>query len=222
MKKTTLFITAFALIAFSGFAQEDKEAPKSDNRTDFRSRLLFGLKGGINYSNVYDTQGEDFSAKAKFGLATGVFMAIPIGKYLGVQPEILYSEKGFKATGTILGNSYKLTRISSYIDVPLLFAFKASEFITILAGPQFSYLFKQKNVFENATTTIEQEREFENEDFRKNTLCFKGGVDFTLKHLVIAPRVGWDIQNNNSDGTTFTPRYKNVWYQLTIGYRFYN
>jgi hypothetical protein len=74
----------------------------------------FGLKIGSNYSNIYDSNGENFDAKGKFGLAGGVFMAIPISKFLGVQPEVLFSQKGYKQTGTFLGNTYDLTRTTSY------------------------------------------------------------------------------------------------------------
>jgi hypothetical protein len=79
---------------------------------------------------------------------------------------------------------------------------------------------KQKDVFANAFTTIEQETEFQNDNVRKNTLCFTGGADINLNHFVIGARVGWDLMNNNGNGTTTTPRYKNVWYQATVGFRF--
>lgn len=215
-----LFIAIFTCIQPIR-AQDTSEGIGTDNRTDYRNRFLFGLKAGVNYSNVYDEQGDEFRADPKFGFAGGIFLAIPIGRYLGIQPEVLYSEKGFKATGRILGGTYNLTRTSQYLDIPLLFAVKPSEFITILAGPQFSYLIKQKDSFSNATTSIEQEQEFENENVRKNTLCFTAGLDITLKHIVLGGRVGWDVQRNNGDGTSSTPRYKNVWYQATLGYRFY-
>ena len=59
---------------------------------DSRKKFQFGLKIGSNYSNIYDSNGENFKAEGKFGLAGGVFMAIPIGKFLGVQPEVLFSQ----------------------------------------------------------------------------------------------------------------------------------
>ncbi len=191
-----------------------------DKNIDFRTKFLFGLKLGANYSNVYDTKGEEFHANARFGLATGAFLTIPLGKYFGIQPEILFSQKGFQGTGKILGSTYNFTRTTDYIDVPLLFALKPSEFITLLAGPQFSYLIKQRDVFVSSNTSNDQEQIFKNENVRKNTLCFLGGIDITLKHFVIGIRAGWDIQNNNGDGTSTTPRYKNVWYQTTLGFRF--
>lgn len=212
MKKIILLIVTGISIVNNCNAQE----------TDLRERLTFGLKAGLNYSNVYDTQGEQFRASSKFGLAAGGFLAIPIGKYIGIQPELLISQRGFHATGIILGKTYDFTRTTSYIDVPLLFSFKPSEFITVIGGPQYSYLVKQTDVFANALTSIEQEQEFENDNIRKNIMCFTGGLDITLKHIVLGMRAGWDVQNNNGDGSSTTPRYKNVWYQGTIGYRFYN
>jgi hypothetical protein len=213
MKKIVILIATIFTFTGSVSAQ--------NSPTDLRSKCMFGLKAGLNRSNVYDSEGEEFKAEPKSGLAAGVFVAIPIGRFLGIQPEALLSQRGFKATGRILGASYNLKRTSTYLDFPLLFALKPSEFITVVAGPQFSYLLNQTDSFTNATTTIEQETEFENDNVRKNALCFTAGLDITMKHLVLGVRAGWDVLNNNGDGTSSTPRYKNMWYQATIGYRFF-
>ncbi len=132
---------------------------------------------------------------------------------------MLFSQKGFKATGSLLGNPYTLTRTTNFIDVPLLIALKPAPFITILGGPQFSYLFKQRDEFEGSVNTVVEE-EFKNDNIRKNMLCFIGGLDFNLNRIVIGTRVGWDIQNNLGDGSSSTPRYKNTWIQGTLGVRF--
>ncbi len=212
--KKSIIIAALAMgLTGSAIGQED--------RTDVRESLTLGLKLGTNFSNVYDSQGEEFDADGKFGLAGGAFLAIPIGMYFGIQPEVLFSQKGFKATGSILGGNYSMTRTTDYLDIPVFFMIKPSEFITILVGPQFSYLLRQRDVFANATTSIAQEQEFENDDIRKNTLCFAAGIDINLRHIVLGARAGWDIQNNRADGTSSTPRYKNTWLQATIGYRLY-
>jgi hypothetical protein len=192
----------------------------AQNTADTRDKVQFGFKVGANLSNVYDSKGEEFNADPKFGLATGTFLTIPIGKFLGVQPELLFSQKGFQATGRFLGNPYKFTRTTNYIDMPLLFALKPCNEITLLAGPQYSYLMKQRDVFTDSNTSDAQEKEFKNDNIRKNMLCFLGGIDINMTNVIIGGRVGWDIQNNNGDGTSSAPRYKNVWYQLTIGFKF--
>ena len=212
MKKVIL-VFAFATFMFgSMFAQK--------NSSDFREKLSFGLKAGINISNVYDSQGEQFNADSKLGLAAGVFVALPLGKYFGVQPEILFSQKGYKGSGSLLGSSYSYSYTSNYIDVPLLFAIKPISMVTIVVGPQYSFLVKDSYTFNSAVINVNQENEFENDNIRKNTLSILGGVDFNFNRIVIGTRVGWDLQANKGDGTSETPRYKNIWYQATIGFRF--
>lgn len=206
MKRIILMAMAVFSIAYNTTAQD---------------QVAFGFKIGTNYSNVYDSEGEDFEADSKFGFATGMFLSIPVGKYLGFQPEILFSQKGFKGTGRMLGSGYDLTRTTNYIDLPMLVAVRPIESFTLLAGPQFSYLMRQKDEFTSSTTNFQQEEEFDNDNLRKNTLCFIGGFDINLEHTVLGARVGWDLSNNNGNGTSSTPRYKNVWAQATIGYRFY-
>jgi hypothetical protein len=36
-----------------------------------------------------------------------------------------------------------------------------------------------------------------------------------MNNIVIGARAGWDLLNNKGDGTSTTPRYKNMWYQAT-------
>jgi hypothetical protein len=208
MKKNTLIFAAVVLV--NSFC----------NAQDERDHLHFGLKVGTNLSNVYDAQGQNFVADSKFGLAAGAFVSIPFGKVIGIQPEVLYSEKGFKSTGTLLGSAYSLDRSTSFIDIPLLLAIKPISLVTIVAGPQFSFLLKDNNTFNSGTATVEQKKLFETDNIRRNLLSFTGGADFNLSNFVIGLRANYDTQNNNGDGTTSTPRYKNAWYQATLGIRF--
>jgi len=215
MKKGTL-LTALLSAAITICSAQD-----SSGEIDNREKVQFGIKAGLNYSNVYDESGEEFKADPKLGFAGGVLLAIPIGKYLGIQPEALLSQKGFMATGMILGNVYTFTRTTTYVDIPLQFALKPSEFITILAGPQYSYLIHQRDVFTNSAFSYAQEKEVEQDNIRKNIFGFVGGVDINLKHITLGARAGWDIQNNNGDGTASSMLYKNAWFQGTIGYKLY-
>jgi hypothetical protein len=218
MQKIILLLFVFCLSIAEAKSQENNS--NTENNVDQRDKLQIGFKAGANFSNVYDAKGDQFKADPKFGFVGGVFLSIPIGKYLGIQPEVLFSQKGFKATGSILGSSYKFTRTTNYIDIPLLIALKPIESVTILGGPQYSYLIKQKDEFSNAILSTTQEQEFNNDNIRKNTLCILGGIDINCNPLVISARAGWDFMNNNGDGTSSTPRYKNVWYQLTLGLKF--
>lgn len=211
MKKLILTVTVLTFITATAFSQ--------DNALDHREEVQFGAKIGANYSNVYDTEGEEFDADAKTGLALGVFLSIPIGTYLGVQPEILFSQKGFKGSGAILGSEYKFTRTTNHIDVPLYLAFKPSEFITFVAGPQYSYMLSRTDKFESDFGSTEEKEEFENDEIRKNTLSASIGIDINIDNIVLGARAAWDLQDNKGDGSSSTPRYRNTWLQATIGFK---
>lgn len=212
--KTIKILAAGALMSITSIAMAQ------EGETDNREKLKFGLKAGLNFSNVYNTNTEEFRADGKFGFAGGAFVSIPIGKYVGLQPEVLISQKGFKGSGTLLGSSYSFKRTTTYLDIPFQIALKPSEFITIVAGPQFSYLLRQKDDFNSALINTSQQQEIENDDIRKNILGFVGGFDINIKHLILGGRIGADFVTNHGDGTSSTPRYKNTWLQATIGYAF--
>lgn len=211
MKKLILLTAAVLLAATTAFSQE----------MDARNKVQVGVKVGINSSNVYDEDASDFRAESKRGFAGGVFFAIPFGDLIGIQPAVMFSQKGFKATGTILFADYEFKRTKNFIDVPLLLTVKPSQFITFLAGPQYSYLLSQKDVFEGGTITYETQQDFENNNLRKNIFGVAAGFDITIQHFVLSGRASWDLLHNDGDGTATNPRYKNVCLQGTIGYRLY-
>ena len=207
MKKNIISMLALILMANTLTAQSSS------------SQIHIGVKAGLNYSNIYDSQGEKYTADGKIGFAAGGFVSIPLGGLLGIQPEILFSQKGFQATSSILGSNVTLTRTTNYIDVPIFLSLKPSQMLTILVGPQYSYLIKQNDVFTNPIVDITVNQDFNTDNIRKNTLCLVGGVDINLSNIVLGARVGLDMYNNNGDGSTTTPRYKNVWAQATVGFR---
>lgn len=188
--------------------------------TDSRDRMTFTLKAGLNFANIYDSRTEDFDADGKIGFVGGAAIGIPIGRFLGIQPEVLFSQKGFRGKGRLGGNTYDLTRTSNFIDVPLQLALKPFDFLTILAGPQYSYLIGQKDVFSANNLEITQQEEFDNDNIRNNIFGFVAGVDVHIRHIVIGTRFGWDLVNNHGDGSSSTPRYRNAWLQATVGYTF--
>jgi hypothetical protein len=210
MKKLTLCIAILTITASFTYAQDDESS----------EAFHFGLKAGANFANVYDTKGEEFNADAKLGFAGGAFVSIPIGRLIGVQVEALFSQKGYQSSGSILGIDYKYTHTSNFLDIPFLFAVKPVPSATLLIGPQYSFLISEKNKFSNSLTDpIVQENNFENDNVRKNTLGFVIGGDLNIGKIVIGLRAGYDILHNNGDGTQTTPRYKNAYYQGTVGFR---
>jgi hypothetical protein len=207
--KTIIYIvsTMLCLIAIPLQAQSD----------DRRENLEFGVKAGLNLSNIWDDASSDFQYDSKVGGVFGAYVGIPLGSVLGIQPEVLISQKGFQGSGTLLNTPYSFSRTTTFVDVPLQLQIKPTEFFTLLVGPQYSYLIKQKDNYTFGTNSNDQEQEFKNENIRKNILGAVLGADFIFQNFVISARVSWDLQTNKGDGTSSTPRYKNQLAQLTIG-----
>ena len=209
MKKVLVAFAAASSLSFAAVAQDD-----------MREKFNFGLKAGINVSNIWDTEAEDFSADPKLGFAGGAFVTIPLGRLFAIQPEVMFVQKGFKGSGSVLTIPYEVTRTTNYLEIPVLFAVRPADFISIYAGPQVSFLLSQKDKLSFGNNTIQDEEQFKNDNWRKNTLGLHLGLDFNIKHFVISPRATLDFQDNKGDGTSVDPRYKNFAIQLTVGYRF--
>ena len=72
----------------------------------------FGVKGGANFSNIIKTGDENFNTEYKTGFNAGLFAEIPVVKSLSFAPELMFSQKGYKTSGTsLLGgpNEYSVT-----------------------------------------------------------------------------------------------------------------
>jgi hypothetical protein len=216
MKKIFLIVIAISGLVISSFAQDDKPNQESNGA---RKSFIMGIKAGTNFASIYNLKGEDLKADGKFGIAVGVFLGIPLGKYLGIQPEVLFTQRGFKGTGKIYGLDYELARTLNYFDVPIFIAIKPNKMLTLLMGPQFSFLTSQSDKFTNNLVSIVQTQAFDGESFRKNTLCFVIGLDCNIDRVILGARLGIDALNNNSDENAVTPRYRNAWAQATIGFR---
>jgi hypothetical protein len=207
MKKLIITSAFVMLTLISVQAQEAKSR--------FWDGFKVGIKAGANYSNVYDTKGEEFTADGKFGFVGGAFLEVPITDYIGVRPEVLYSQKGFKASGRYLTAAYTFTRTTDNIDIPILLTIKPHQMFSVFAGPQFSFLVKQKDVFNSTLLTTEDQATFSND----NLMSLTAGFGINMGPATLDLRANYDLQNNNGDGTSTTPRYKNAWYQATLGIR---
>lgn len=208
MKKALIIAGAMVAFALPLLAQDDRE------------QLHFGAKAGINISNIYDSEDQQFEADSKIGFVGGGYISIPIGMYLGVQPEVLFSQKGFSGSGSFLGTNYKFTRTTNSLDIPIYLQFKPVPYTTLLVGPQYSFLLRQTDRFDAGGLSGEQQEDFSNDNIRKNIFGLAAGIDININRFVLGGRVAWDLQNNHGDGSSDTPRYKNVWGQVTGGFRF--
>jgi hypothetical protein len=100
-----------------------------------QNNLHFGLKAGMNVSNLTNADFEDAKAKGLFGFNGGVYLNYTSGNF-GIQPEILVSTQGAKLD-SVSGKStqWRLT----YINVPVLAQFRSNMGLYAEIGPQVGF-----------------------------------------------------------------------------------
>ncbi|NML63998.1 PorT family protein [Hymenobacter sp. RP-2-7] len=139
--KKLLLLAAAGLLAGSAQAQS----------------LKFGLKAGANLSNLSGNLTNQDQYKNRFGFQGGVMLNIGLvdKDFFSIQPEVLYSQKGFRYADqsfTVLGNTYRNSGNVryDYLDVPVLLKIK-TQGVFFEAGPQYSYLM---NITTNRQQTL--------------------------------------------------------------------
>jgi hypothetical protein len=117
--------------------------------------IRLGLRAGGNYSNLAGELENEKTYNNKLGFMGGVMLNADLtgDGFLSVQPEVLFSQKGFENkpteySRTVLGAGYTEKREGNvnynYLDVPVLFKVNAGGLI-LEAGPQYSYLLGASN-----------------------------------------------------------------------------
>ena len=178
-----LILTALTCSAF--FVSN---AQTNDNATTGAS---FGIKGGVNFSNLYTEDIDDNNVLTSFNV--GVFVSMPITNFLSIQPEFLYSRKGAElvydnafASGT---GKFKL----NYIEAPILLKVNLTENLNIHAGPYFAYLIDAEVTNESNSGDFDFEENVDNDDFNKFDYGLSAGAGFDFDSI------GFGVRYNYGD-----------------------
>jgi hypothetical protein len=172
----------------------------------------FGLKAGLNFANVSNTQGS--SITSFYG---GIFMNVPINAQFHFQNEILYNAKGVKGTVdlTEIGGTGTavITMHLNYISIPAMFQYNPAPEFYIEAGPEFSLMVGANAKMLNMSRDIMDV--FHRFDFG---LGIGAGYYFSSANIGITARYVTgltDIIKDNPDKASY-----NGVFQLGIAYKF--
>ncbi len=101
----------------------------------FANAQRIGIKAGVNFANAnYEMEGASMSTDSRTGLHIGLMGDFPISESWSFEPNLLYSQKGFKMgiTGIALAE-VEATAAVDYIDIPANIVFKHD-----LGGPKLA------------------------------------------------------------------------------------
>jgi hypothetical protein len=126
---------------------------------DRKNKATAGIKGGYNVSSV-SFDGTSETAKLH-GFHIGVYGESYIGKYVSIQPEILYSKQGYK----IIDDNGTYTQKLDYINIPLMLKLYPVKSFFLEAGPQIGFSISHKETFDSGFVLYDTSKEFEPSNF---------------------------------------------------------
>ena len=172
----------------------------------------FGLKLGVNGSNVYDdANAEDI--KDRLGATGGVFVQIPLGgKRLSLRPELLFTTKG--AAYDYLNNKNPDIKIN-YLELPLSLEYHLFGFLNLHGGAYASLLASGDGDVSGVPGQLGK-ASFEDFDFG-----WHAGTGLDIGGLGLHFRISRGLKNLGDQTTTqLLGDLKNSAWALTLSYGF--
>jgi len=211
-----LFQALLALsLSTAAFSQENNEHHHEG------SLPRFGFKGGLSIATIIKTDGNSFSSTPLYGFNGGAVLQLPLCRAISLQPEILFSQKGYRTKGSGLTGDYDYRRYLNFLDIPLLLRINPSKELGIVVGPQYSYLLATHTKFNTGAASYEETVKNENDNITKNIFGGVIGLDINLNdNVFFYGRYTMDFRRNNGDGTSSTPAYRNQVVQIGLGVLF--
>ncbi|UOQ65957.1 porin family protein [Hymenobacter volaticus] len=150
MKKLFLLFSICS-VGFSAMAQQSVDGVRSStdyapSTSDSRNNG-FGIKGGLNLIDLHGSDTENYSDLSNLKTYhVGVYAQFGLNDKVSIQPEILFSRKGFddRASSTGSNNPVRETRLD-YVQVPVLFVYNFLDNVSVHVGPQASLLVRVKD-----------------------------------------------------------------------------
>lgn len=187
--------------------------------TDLTAR--FGLKGGVNFSNALLSPEPMNFVRHRTDFHAGLFADLPVSERFGFQPELLYSRQGFNLGGSNLGNV-----TLHYLSLPVLAKLNLTQGLSVLAGPQVSYLANARVGVLNNLFSLNYDGAFQPWD-----ASLVGGLQYELPNgLSLGGRYVYGLNNINKDfdfGNDPSARslndyltLRNSVVQVSMGYKF--
>ncbi len=208
MKKSAALFLVLLLTAFL--------APRAE-------AITFGLKAGFNSSTISFNNTSSITADTNRvkGLTAGVFASFSLG-LVSVQPELLYSRRGFQFY--IPEGPYTYDYKLDYLEVPVLVKVRVIPAGPIkpfvFAGPSFGYLLKAKGI----DRSNEPEVSYDITDIFKRTeaaVVMGAGIDLGLPFIKATLdaryHLGLTVIQESGEETSST---KNKGFSVMIGIGF--
>lgn len=146
MKKILLLLATMSLVALTSNAAN----PKSDftqekgSKSTPHLRTEWGVTGALYYNTMqladrpHDTAVGTLSLRPQIGYGVGLHMALRIGRFFAIQPEVNYHRSSIKSSNSKLLHNANV-KINT-LDIPVLLSFRLGNIFRLNAGPLFTVM----------------------------------------------------------------------------------
>lgn len=203
MKSNFLYALTFFITASFGMLHAQSENVTTE----------FGIKGGLNMSNLYKNDADD--KNVLFGFNAGLYATLPISDFVAIQPELLFTTRGSELEYDNPGDNQKIKFKLNYIELPLLVRANITKNFNIHAGGYASYLVSSKVTGEGP---LEFENEFDTDDFNKFDAGLAAGIGVDFNPLSVGLRYNYGLTTIVKDGDNSSD-FKNSNLSLYLSYR---
>jgi hypothetical protein len=158
----------------------------------------FGVKGGVNFSNLYTDNADDENVLTGFNI--GLYAKVPVTNSISIQPEVYYTGKGAEvvynnafASGTA---KFKL----NYIEVPVMLVANVTKNFNVQVGPYAGYLISGKTTNESGTYNFQDN--INTDDFNKIDAGVAAGLGLDLETVSFGVRYNYGLTKVGKENTT--------------------
>jgi len=172
----------------------------------------FGIKGGINFSNLNTKDAKDNKMLTGFNL--GLFAKLPLSSDFAIQPEIYFTAKGAQVTynGTFVDGTARFNL--NYLEMPLLLVVNVTDNINFHFGPYISYMLDSKVKNVSNVNLFNFENNIKTEDYNRFEAGIAAGAGIDIGALSLGARYTYGFTKVGKErtfmGTSYTfPDAKN-------------
>ena len=165
----------------------------------------FGIKGGINLSNLYTKEVDD--ENMLLGFNVGVFGELPLTSMISLQPELSLTTKGAENKYDNLFNQETRKFRLMYIEAPLLLRANITNNFNVHFGPYAAYLIDAKITSEFSDGSASNQ-DLNEDDLNRFDVGLAAGLGFQFGGFGIGARYNYGLTTVGKEqtvlGQTFT------------------
>ena len=160
----------------------------------------FGVKAGVNFSNMTVDNSDDRTLKT--GFHAGAFGRMGISEFFSLQPELLYSTKGFTNAYDVALAEGEAKFNLNYIEIPVNVVYHLAEDFSFQLGPYVGYLASANVSTSNSILDffqIDTNDDINRDNFKSFDFGITAGLDFTLDPVIIGFKYNLGLVNVAKD-----------------------